>query len=302
VDRFLLETKPDAILRGLVLEAKRLGVGRAAIWIDVEWPAAWDRVSRAVQDADREGIAFDVAQVPGALMHRDEAAFLRAFEGARPIGDRPPEESQVAVYTAEELLRLADPSRNTRFFALSGSVREPSVVEAAAEATVGQLLEKAGGIVPEGKALKAFQAGEPLGEWFAADRLDEPAVADSLGASAWGSGAIRFESADACAVDLAAQSLELLSRNLCGKCAICREGTMQMAEILRDIITGKGKPADLDLLAELGEGLAATGSCALGRAAPNALLSTMNFFRDEYDAHVRRNTCLTGRCGAGREG
>jgi len=302
VDRFLLENEPDAVFSGLLLEAKRHKVGRAVIWVDVKWPAALERVSRAVEEAEKEGIVFEVVRVPGALMHRDGAAFLCAFRGERPIGDRSPEEPQVAVYSAEELLRLADETRSTNFFVVSGSVVEPGVVEANADVTVRQLLEEAGGIVPEGRTLKAFQAGGPLGKWFSADRLDELAGSDSLGASTWGSGAFRFESADACGVDLAVRSLEFLSRNLCGKCAICREGTMQMAEILRDITKGKGKAADLDLLVELGEGLASTGSCALGRAAPNALLSTMQAFRDEFDAHVRRNACLAGGCGAEREG
>ncbi|MDF1552265.1 MAG: NADH-ubiquinone oxidoreductase-F iron-sulfur binding region domain-containing protein [Deferrisomatales bacterium] len=301
VDRFLLANQPAAIVQGLLREAKRLGFGRAVIWVDAEWPTAAERVTRAAGEAEKGGIVFAVVRVPGAFMHRDEAAFLKAFEGERPIGDRPPGEPRVAVYSAERLVRLAKETRSTALYALGGSVREPGAVQAAADVTVRQLFERAGGIIPTGKTLKAFQAGGPLGKWLPADRLDELAGADSLGASTCGSGSFQFANVDACAVDLAARSLEFLSRNLCGKCAICREGTMQMAEILCDITRGKGKAADLTLLVELGEGLATTGGCALGRAAPNALLSTMQAFRDEFDAHVRRNTCLAGRCGAGRE-
>ena len=301
VDHLLLETGPDALVERLAAEARRLGCGRAVIWVDVDWPEAAGRVIDAVQRLQADGIAFDVARVPGALMHREESAFRRAFEGLRPIAERLPCEAPVAVYSPAALVRLSASERGGEaFYAVSGSVAESGVVEVPEDATVRHLLERVGGVAPAGRTLKAFQAGGPLGSWLPPDRLDEPV--DAVSASAWGSGSLLFANDRACAVELAARTLDFLSRHLCGKCAVCREGTMQMAEILRDITEGKGKAADLDLLLELGEGLATTGSCALGRAAPNALLSTIRIFPDEYGAHVRRKLCVAGRCSLEREG
>lgn len=224
VDRLLLEDEPEAVVQGLAAVARQLGFDRVVIWVDVDWPTAAERVGRAVAALTEEGLVVDVVRVPGAYMHREESAFLRAFEGRRPIAERLPEDPKVAVFTAE---------------ALAGKSASDCVEEAPA---------------------------------------------------------------DACVVARTARSLDFLARNLCGKCAVCREGTMQMAEVLRDIAEGKGKAGDVDLLVELGEALASTGSCALGRAAPNAVLSTIRSCRDEYEAHVCQKMCLSGGCTVGRDG
>jgi len=152
--------------------------------------------------------------------------------------------------------------------------------------------------IPEGKEFKAVQTGGPTGGWLSAGYLDISVDYEHLTAagSIMGSGSLIVADSHACAVDLAKQSLLFIQAESCGKCVFCREGTIQMAEILTDISEGRGNPHDIDLLLKLGEGMKVGSLCALGRTAPNPVLTTIRDFREEYEAHIKENRCPAKFC------
>jgi NADH:ubiquinone oxidoreductase subunit F (NADH-binding) len=191
--------------------------------------------------------------------------------------------------------------KGIRLISLSGAVRKAGYYDVPMGTALRDIVNGFGNGVPDGETLKAVQVGGPTGGWIPAQALDiplDPQALNTAGASL-GPGMVTVVTQDACAPDLACQALVYASGQSCGHCLFCREGTRQMAEILTDIINGGSRPEDLDVLAELAEGVKLNSACRLGRTAPDAYLSTMRYFPEEYDAHMKTKRCPAGACGLG---
>jgi NADH:ubiquinone oxidoreductase subunit F (NADH-binding) len=189
-------------------------------------------------------------------------------------------------------------SRGTRVLSLSGKVMHPGVIEVPMGIPLREIVYDIGGGLLDDKPLKAIQVGGPTGGYLSAGSLDLPIDDEHLSAAGTilGSGSILVIDSDACIVDQARGSLSFIQSESCGKCVFCREGTMQMAEILKDITEGRGKANDIDLLLELGEGLKLGAQCDLGRTAANPALTAIRYFREELEAHIKERRCQARVC------
>jgi NADH:ubiquinone oxidoreductase subunit F (NADH-binding) len=189
-------------------------------------------------------------------------------------------------------------SRGTKIFALAGNVMRPGLIEVPMGTTLRQIVYDMAGGVPDNRGLKAVQTGGPSGGFLPETALDLPLDYEHLAGagSILGSGNIIVADSDNCMVDLARHCLSLICGESCGECVLCREGTMQMLEILTDITEGRGKPEDMDMLLELSEGLKLGSLCGLGKNAPNPVLTTIKYFRQEYEAHIKDKQCPAKVC------
>jgi NADH:ubiquinone oxidoreductase subunit F (NADH-binding) len=184
-------------------------------------------------------------------------------------------------------------STGTKVMSLSGAVVHPYTVEVPFGTTIGAIMQETGGGVPDRLAVKALQFGGPTGAYLTPDSLDLIVDYDALGAEGlvMGSGTITAIAGDICAVEMAENAMSYVQTQSCGKCVFCREGTLQMSEIMKDIVRGKGNAQDLNLLVELGETMKVSSICDLGRNAANPVLSSMKLFQCEYDAHIKEKQC-----------
>jgi NADH-quinone oxidoreductase subunit F len=184
-------------------------------------------------------------------------------------------------------------STGTKVMSLSGAVVHPYTVEVPFGTTIGAIIQETGGGVPDGLAVKALQFGGPTGAYLTPDDLDLVVDYDALRAEGFimGSGTVTAIASDTCAVEMAENAMSYVQTQSCGKCVFCREGTLQMSEIMRDIVQGKGNAQDLNLLVELGEAMRVSCICDLGRSAANPVLSSMKLFHHEYDAHIKEKRC-----------
>ena len=189
-------------------------------------------------------------------------------------------------------------SRGTKTFALAGKVERTGLIEVPMGIILRQIVYDIGGGIPDGKDFKAVQTGGPSGGCLPASALDLPVDYENLAAagSIVGSGGMIVTDSDTCMVDLAKYFLSFIQAESCGECVMCREGTMQMLEILTDITEGRGKPDDIDLLLELAETIKPGSLCALGGTAPNPVLTTIGYFREEYEAHINEGRCPARAC------
>jgi NADH:ubiquinone oxidoreductase subunit F (NADH-binding) len=194
--------------------------------------------------------------------------------------------------------RGTDNSKGTAIFSLTGKVVNSGLIEVAMGTRLREIIYDIGGGIPGGRAFKAVQTGGPSGGCLPAEMLNMPVDFDSLTAagSMMGSGGMVVMDQDTCMVDVARYFLDFTQRESCGQCLPCRVGTRQMFDILDSITRGRGKPEDIDLLLELGNSIARTSLCALGQSAPNPVLSTIRYFRDEYEAHIYEGHCPAGVC------
>ena len=189
-------------------------------------------------------------------------------------------------------------SKGTAVFALTGKIANSGLVEVPMGITLREIIYDIGGGIPGGKDFKAVQTGGPSGGCLPASALDLPVDFERLAAagSIMGSGGMIVADADTCMVDLARYFLSFTKAESCGKCVTCREGSAQMLEILTDITQGKGRPEDIDLLLELGDAIKSGSLCALGGTCPNPVLTTIRYFRDEYEAHINEKRCPAKAC------
>jgi len=264
---------------------------------------------------------IEVKEAPGKLACSDETFLLNAIEGKQTMpfvcASHPPvsglEGKPTLIHQAETWAHVSavmergaewyagfgtERSRGTRVLSLSGKVMHPGLVEVPMGTPLREIVYDFGGGTPDGKALKAVQIGGPTGGYLPASSLDLPVDFEHLSAAGtlMGSGSILVIDGDACIVDQAKRSLSFIQSESCGKCVFCREGTMQMAEILTDITEGRGKAHDIDLLLELGEGLMLGAQCDLGRTAANPALTAIRHFREELEAHIKDKKCQTRVC------
>ena len=332
--RTLLEGDPHSVLEGMIIGAYATGAGLGYVLVNAEDGPAIVRVKSALRQMEDQrflgdhlpdsNVSFriEVKEVPGKLACGDETFLINAIEGKQTMpfvcSSRPPisglRGKPTLIHQAETWAHVSailekgaewyggfgtEQSRGTKVFNLSGKVMHPGLIEVPMGTPLREIVYDIGGGIPDGNALKATQIGGPTGGYLPASSLDLPIDYEHLSAAGtiMGSGSILVIDCDACIVDQAKCSLSFIQNESCGKCVFCREGTMQMAEILTDITESRGKTHDIDLLLELGAGLKLGSQCALGRTAPNPALTAIRYFREELEAHIKERRCSVRVCG-----
>jgi NADH:ubiquinone oxidoreductase subunit F (NADH-binding)/(2Fe-2S) ferredoxin/NAD-dependent dihydropyrimidine dehydrogenase PreA subunit len=332
-DRSTLEADPHSVIEGMVIAGYAIGAEEGYIYVRAEYPLAVKRLQIAIGQARERGFlgknilgsgfSFDIKifQGAGAFVCGEETALIASIEGKRGMPSfRPPFPAISGLWGKPTLLnntksyasirwiigqgadwfasRGVEKSKGTAIFSVTGKVANCGLVEVPMGTTLREIIYGIGGGVPEGKAFKAVQTGGPSGGCLPATMLDTPVDFDSLAAagSIMGSGGMVVLDEDTCMVDVARYFLDFTQKESCGECSLCRIGTLQMLEILTAITRGEGEPDDIDLLIELGEAIKKGSLCGLGRTAPNPVLTTIRYFRDEYEAHIHDKRCPARVC------
>ncbi|HOW84729.1 MAG TPA: NADH-quinone oxidoreductase subunit NuoF [Candidatus Aminicenantes bacterium] len=335
MDRSVLESDPHAVIEGLIIGARAVGAARGFLYIRNEYPLAVARVGLALDQARERGLlgrdilgsGFDfdleIVRGAGAFVSGEETALLASIEGGRAyprqrppypvergLWGRPTVINNVETWANVPPIVLRGPewfsglgtaaSKGTKIFSLVGKIANTGLVEVPMGISLREIVEKIGGGVPGGRAVKAVQIGGPSGGCIPASRLDISVDYESLKAagSMMGSGGMIVMDEDTCMVDIALYFLRFAEEESCGKCAPCRAGTGAMARLLAKITAGNGTPGDLVRLESLAETVKRASLCGLGQTAPNPILSTMRYFRDEYEAHVLDKRCPALVCKA----
>ncbi len=335
MDRALLESDPHAVLEGLLIGAYAINASKGYIYIRAEYPHAIKRLRVALEQMRKAGLlgenimhsgfCFDIQikEGAGAFVCGEETALIASIQGERGMPrSRPPFPAQsglwdkpTTVNNAETLATVSaifqkgeswfasygtEKSKGTKTFSLAGKVVNTGLIEVPMGTTLREIVYDIGGGIPNGKRFKAVQTGGPSGGCLPASLLDLPVEYESLAkaGSIIGSGGMIVMDEDTCMVDSAKYFLTFVKHESCGKCIPCRWGTKQMLDIIEDITNGKGKLEDIELLAELSEGIKAGSLCGLGQTAPNPVLSTLRYFRDEYEEHINNKRCPAGVCKA----
>ncbi|HEY3366616.1 MAG TPA: NADH-quinone oxidoreductase subunit NuoF [Symbiobacteriaceae bacterium] len=335
MDRSVLEGDPHAILEAMAIAGYAIGAGQGYIYVRAEYPTAVQRLGIAIRQARECGLLgrnilgtdfsfdIDIRLGAGAFVCGEETALIASIEGERGTPrPRPPFPAVAGLWgkptlnnNVETYANIPDiilnggawyaaigtpKSAGTKVFALAGNVVNIGLVEVPMGTTLREIVFGMGGGIPKQKAFKAAQTGGPSGGCIPNHLLDTPMDFDSLISlgSMMGSGGLIIMDENTCMVDVAKFYLQFTQDESCGKCPPCRVGTKRMLEILERITKGQGTLADLDTLEELAAGIKATSLCGLGQTAPNPVLSTLRYFRDEYIAHVQEHRCPAGRCTA----
>jgi NADH:ubiquinone oxidoreductase subunit F (NADH-binding)/(2Fe-2S) ferredoxin/NAD-dependent dihydropyrimidine dehydrogenase PreA subunit len=333
MDRSLLEGNPHSILEGLMIGAYAIGATEGYIYVRQEYPLARKHAQTAIEQARELGLlgenilgsefSFNVKihRGAGAFVSGESSALMTAIEGRvgeprakyvhtseKGIWGKPTCLNNVETWAnvpfiisngAKWFRSIGTPaSSGTKIFSLVGKVRNTGLVEVPMGITLRDIVFKIGGGIPDGKKFKAVQTGGPSGGVIPESLLDLPVDFDELAkaGSMMGSGGLIVMDEDTCMVDTARYYVNFLAHESCGKCVPCREGLRQMLRILNNIASGNGQESDLGLLEELSEFMEDASLCALGRTAPNPVRSTIRYFREEYEAHIREKRCPTGVC------
>jgi NADH-quinone oxidoreductase subunit F len=333
MDRALLEGNPHSILEGLIIGGYAIGSHEGYIYVRQEYPLAVENVNIAIKQAEAYGFlgenilgsGFDftitVHQGAGAFVCGESTALMTALEGRagepRPkyirsnikgLWERPSVLNNVETWANVPLIINkgadwftqfgTDGSKGTKIFSLVGKITNTGLVEVPMGITLKDIIYKIGGGIPGGKRFKAVQTGGPSGGCIPEELLDLEVGFDELSkaGSMMGSGGMIVMDEDTCMVDVARYFINFLTDESCGKCVPCREGLRQMLKILTNITAGKGKAGDIELLEELSETAKEASLCALGTSAPNPFLSTVRYFRDEYEAHIKEKRCPALSC------
>jgi NADP-reducing hydrogenase subunit HndC len=335
MDRSLLEGNPHSVLEGLTIGAYAIGSHEGYIYVRQEYPLAVENVGIAIKQAEEYGLlgenilgsGFDfiikVHRGAGAFVSGESSALMTAIEGKvgepRPkyihtaikgVWDRPSCLNNVETWATVPLIinKGADwfaqlgteGSKGTKIFSLVGKVNNTGLVEVPMGITLRDIIYNLGGGIPGNKRFKAVQTGGPSGGCIPEEQLDMKVDFDELAqaGSMMGSGGMIVMDEDTCMVDVARYFLDFLADESCGKCVPCREGIRQMLKILTNISEGKGREGDIELLEELSEATRDASLCALGKTAANPVLSTIRYFRDEYEAHIKEKRCPAYACKA----
>lgn len=332
MDRILLESYPLRVIEGMLIAAYAVGASKGIFYIRAEYPQAVIRVTKALDMCRRKGLlgenilqsgfSFDIEifKGAGAFVCGEETALIASIEGRRGFPSRRPPYpaerglfgqptlinnvetlSQIAYivnHGAEKYAEVGTPnSRGTKVFALAGKVRHGGLIEVPMGTTIRQIVEDIGGGIEGGEKLKAVQIGGPSGGCIPAELCDAEIDFDALTrlGAIMGSGGMVVLSESDCMVDVARYFLRFTSEESCGKCTFCRVGIRRMLDILDRLCTGRGTMEDIDRLEELAHTVRSSALCGLGRTAPNPVLATLKYFREEYEEHVR-GICRTGTC------
>lgn len=335
MDRSILEGDPHSVLEGMIIAAYAIGATYGYIYCRAEYPLAIKRLDLALDEMKERGFIGDkilgtefsfnikIKEGAGAFVCGEETALIASIEGKRGMPrPRPPFPANSGLWGkptninnvetlavipwiiaegAEEYCKIGyEKSRGTKVFCLAGKIRRSGLAEVPMGYTLKQVIFDVGGGVAEGNEFKAVQLGGPSGGCLPAELLETPVDYEALTATGAivGSGGMIVADSTTCMVDLARYFLTFTQRESCGKCIPCRIGTKRMLETLTRICDGKGEPSDINLLERLAEDIKASSLCALGGTAPNPVLTTLKYFRDEYEAHIVGKKCPAGVCAA----
>ena len=335
MDRSVLEGDPHAVLEAMAIAGYAIGASQGYIYVRAEYPIAVERLKIAINQAREmellgnnifgSDFSFDIdlRLGAGAFVCGEETALMTSIEGNRgEPRPRPPFPAQKGLFGKPTILNNVETyanipqiilhgaewfasmgtekSKGTKVFALGGKIHNTGLVEIPMGTTLREVIEEIGGGIPGGKKFKAAQTGGPSGGCIPAEHFDIPIDYDNLISigSMMGSGGLIVMDEDDCMVDIAKFFLEFTVEESCGKCTPCRVGTKRMLEILTKITKGQATMEDLDKLEELCYYIKENSLCGLGQTAPNPVLSTLRFFRDEYEAHIKEKRCPAGVCKA----
>ena len=333
MDRSVLEGDPHALIEAMAIAGYAIGADQGYVYVRAEYPIAVQRLQKAIDQAKEYGLLgnnifgsdfsfnLDIRLGAGAFVCGEETALMTSIEGKRGeprprppfpavkgLFDRPTVLNNVETYAniPQIILKGADwfssmgteKSKGTKVFALGGKIKNTGLVEVPMGTTLRHIIEEIGGGIPNGKKFKAAQTGGPSGGCIPAHLIDTPIDYDNLLeiGSMMGSGGLIVMDEDNCMVDIARFFLDFTVDESCGKCTPCRVGTKRLLEILDKIIAGKGELEDLDRLEELSNYIKSASLCGLGQTAPNPVLSTLRYFREEYIAHIVDKKCPAGVC------
>ncbi len=328
MDRSLLEGNPHLVIEGMIIGGYAIGATQGWIYVRDEYPLAVQNVTKALEDARKLGFlgknilgssfSFDIkiARGAGAFVCGEETALIASIEGKRGIPrQRPPYPAHKGLFgkptninnveTWGNVTRIIDKgadwyssigtqgSKGTKIFSLVGKVKNTGLVEVPMGMSINELVFKVGGGAQNGKKIKAVQIGGPSGGCIPSELFHLPIDYESLTSAGaiMGSGGMIVMDEDTCMVDVARYFTNFLQDESCGKCVSCREGTQRMYEILKEITEGRGTEEHLTLLEELGTIVKDASMCGLGQTAPNPVLSTLRYFRHEYEAHIKEKRC-----------
>ena len=335
MDRSLLEGDPHRILEGMAICAYAIGSDEGYIYCRAEYPLAIKRLKQAIAQAEEAGLlgekilgtdfnfTLHIKEGAGAFVCGEETALMASIEGKRGmprprppfpavkgLWDKPSNINNVETFAnvpyifrvgAEEYAKLGtEKSKGTKVFALTGKINNTGLAEVPMGITMREIIFDIGGGIMGGKKFKAVQIGGPSGGCIPEELLDTPVDYDSLIAAGamMGSGGLVVMDEETCMVDVAKFFLNFTQSESCGKCTPCREGTKRMLEMLTAITEGNGKEGDIEKLERLAKSIKAGALCALGQTAPNPILSTLRYFRDEYEAHIFEKRCPAAVCTA----
>jgi NADH-quinone oxidoreductase subunit F len=333
MDRSTMEGDPHTVIEGMTIAAYAIGANEGYIYCRAEYPLAIKRLRVAIQQAEEKGFLGDnilgsnfsfrlhVKEGAGAFVCGEETALMASIEGSRGMPrSRPPFPAQSGLWgkptNINNVKSLAsvpviinkgaawysaigtEKSKGTAVFALTGKIANSGLVEVPMGTTLSEIIFDIGGGIPNGKRFKAVQTGGPSGGCLPAAFLNSPVDYETLAAagSIMGSGGMVVLDEDTCMVDMARYFLSFTQYESCGKCIQCRWGTKQMLNILDDITSGRGRPGDIDFLIELSEAVKVGSRCGLGQTAPNPVLTTIRYFRGEYEAHIYKKHCPAAVC------
>jgi len=333
MDRCLIEGDAYLVIEGMTIAGYAIGASKGVVYVRAEYPIAIERLEAAIEEARKRkllgddifgsGFGFDIEIRigAGAFVCGEETALMASIEGRRgEPRQKPPFPSDKGLYGKPSIINNVETfgniasiflkgaswfnnigtakSKGTKVFALAGDVNNTGIVEVPMGTTLGEIIFDIGGGIPNGKKFKVAQTGGPSGGCLTAEHLNTPVDYDSLielGAI-MGSGGLICMDEDTCMVDVARYFMEFVQEESCGKCVACRIGTKRMLDILERITKGLGEEGDVEKLIELGETIKDTALCGLGQTAPNPVLSTIKYFREEYDEHIRDKKCRAGVC------
>jgi len=335
MDRSIIESDPHLVLEGMIIGAYGIGANQGYVYIRNEYPLAMKRLEIAINQAREYGLFgenifesgfnFDIMirKGAGAFVCGEETALIASIEGKPPEPrQRPPFPAQSGVWGKPTninnvetwatvptiILRGSEwfsaigteKSKGTKVFSLVGKINNTGLVEVPMGITLREIIYDIGGGIPGGKKFKAVQTGGPSGGCIPADLIDLPVDYEQLTrvGSIMGSGGMIVMDEDTCVVDIARYFIKFTNDESCGKCTSCREGSEALLEILNKICNGEGEEGDLILLEELGKAIKDASLCGLGQTLPNPVLSTLKYFRDEYEAHIKDKKCPAGVCKA----
>ncbi len=335
MDRSVLEGDPHSVLEAMAIAGYAIGSNQGYVYVRAEYPIAVKRLKIAIGQARDYGLLgknimntgfdfdIDIRLGAGAFVCGEETALMRSIEGKRGMPTpRPPFPAVKGLFGKPTILNnvetyanicqiiLKGPewfasigtekSKGTKIFALGGKINNTGLVEIPMGTTMREIIFDIGGGIPNGRKFKAAQTGGPSGGCIPTSKLDVPIDYDNLIAlgSMMGSGGLIVMDDATCMVDIARFFLEFTVDESCGKCTPCREGIKRMLEILERICTGKGEEGDIEKLETLARNIKNSALCGLGQTAPNPVLSTLKYFRDEYEAHIKEKRCPAGVCQA----
>jgi NADP-reducing hydrogenase subunit HndC len=328
MDRSVFESDPHSVIEGMIIGGYAIGAKKGYIYVRTEYPLAIQRMKLAIQQAREYGLLgenifgsgfnfdLEIREGSGAFVCGEETSLIHSIEGKTPEPrQRPPFPAQEGIWGCPTVINNVETwanvpviilrgaewfssigtktSKGTKIFSLVGKINNTGLIEVPMGITLREIIYEIGGGIPKDKKFKAVQTGGPSGGCIPASLIDLPIDYESLteAGSMMGSGGMIVMDEDTCMVDVAKFFIQFTNDESCGKCSTCREGSEAMLEVLTRITDGEGKEGDVEFLEELGGAIKDASMCGLGKTLPNPVLSTIRYFRDEYEAHIKEKRC-----------